>query len=241
MRGRGRRERPPTGSAARRAIGPPAANPDACQLAAGEALFGRPWQFVRGVPALEVLPEADRPEIAFAGRSNVGKSSLINALVRQRGLARISHSPGRTQELNYYASPGVALFLVDMPGYGFARAPISLVASWTALVNDYLRGRPSLVRVLLLIDARHGLKEADRVIMALMDGAGVAYQAILTKADKITGSALPAVLEATRAALSEHPAAGQGVRPTSAHSGLGIAELRAEIAGLAVGHGASLT
>src|SRR5262249_36191179 len=152
--------------------------------------------------------------------------------------ARTSHTPGRTQELNYYAAPGVALYLVDMPGYGFAKAPKGHVAAWTALVKDYLRGRPSLVRVLLLVDARHGLKETDRAIMALMDSPGVAYRAILPKADKVAAPALAEVSAATVAALARHPAAGQGVLATSAHSGLGLAALRAEIAALAAAHGA---
>jgi GTP-binding protein len=221
---------------------PPAPTPDhdAAQLAAGEALFGRPWRFIKGVPRLDVLPSTDRPELAFAGRSNVGKSSLINALVGQRGLARTSHTPGRTQELNFFESSGVALFLVDMPGYGFAKAPKDHVAAWTRLVKDYLRGRATLMRVLLLVDARHGLKEADRAVMVLMDAAGVSYQAVLTKADKVKGHELDAVTASTLGTLSHHAAAGQAVLATSAHTGLGIAQLRAEIAALSEAHGARL-
>src|SRR5262245_56709587 len=132
------------------------------ELAAGEALFSRPWQFLKSVPDLQFLPGADRHEVAFAGRSNVGKSSLINALVKRRALARTSHTPGRTQELNSVETPGISLFVVDMPGYGFAAAPKAKVEAWTDLVRAYLRGRASLLRVLLLIDARHGLKDVDR-------------------------------------------------------------------------------
>jgi GTP-binding protein len=155
------------------------------EIAAGEALFNRPWQFVKSVPELQFLPDADRHEIAFAGRSNVGKSSLINALVKRRGLARTSNTPGRTQELNFFETPGIALYLVDMPGYGFAEAPKAKVEAWTQLVRDYLRGRVTLLRVFLLIDARHGLKAPDRAMMALLDEAAVSYQAVLTKGDKI--------------------------------------------------------
>src|SRR5262245_12515921 len=145
------------------------------ELAAGEALFRRPWHFLKSVPELTGLPGAERPEICFAGRSNVGKSSLINRLVG-RTLARTSNTPGRTQELNFYAAPGVALFLVDLPGYGFAEAPKPRVEAWTRLVRDYLRGRATLARVFLLIDARRGLTPADLDIMRLMDEAAVAYQ-----------------------------------------------------------------
>ena len=177
------------------------------ELAAGEALFARPWQFLKSAPALEFLPESDRPEVAFAGRSNVGKSSLLNALVRRRGLARASNTPGRTQELNYFETPDVALYLVDMPGYGFAEAPKSKVEAWTRLVKAYLRGRPTLVRVFLLIDARHGLKRVDLDLMELMDEAAVSYQAVLTKTDKVKPQHLAEVMAATHAELARHPAA----------------------------------
>jgi GTP-binding protein len=207
------------------------------ELAAGEALFSRGWRFVKSVPDLQFLPSADRAEIALAGRSNVGKSSLINALVRQRGLARTSNTPGRTQELNFFEAPGVALFLVDMPGYGFAEAPKAQVEAWTRLVRDYLRGRPNLLRVLLLVDCRHGLKDADRTMMKLLDEAAVSYQAVLTKADKIKPPRLAAMVAETEAELAAHAAAFARVLATSSQGGSGIPELKAELALLAAGHG----
>ena len=207
------------------------------ELAAGEALFGRPWQFVKSVPALEFLPVADRPELAFAGRSNVGKSSLINALVRRRGLARTSNTPGRTQELNFFEAPGVAMYLVDMPGYGFAEAPKVKVEAWTRLVRDYLRGRPTLLRVLLLIDARHGLKSPDRVMMSLLDEAAVSYQVVLTKSDKIKPPRLTEMVAAAHGELAAHAAAFARIAATSSETGMGIGEVRAEIAALAAAHG----
>lgn len=205
---------------------------DKSLLAAGERLFERRWQLLKSVPALEFLPPADRPEVAFAGRSNVGKSSLLNALVRQGGLARTSNTPGRTQELNYFESPGEPLFLVDMPGYGYAKAPVEKVAAWGALVTDYLRGRTTLARVFLLIDARHGLKPTDEQIAEILDDAAVTYQAVLTKADKINTHELAKVREETAAALAKHPAAFPHVITTSAEKNLGVDELRATIAGI---------
>jgi GTP-binding protein len=203
------------------------------EIAAGEALFRRTWRFLLSAPRLEVLPETAGPEIAFAGRSNVGKSSLINALVGHRGLARTSNTPGRTQDLNFFVADGVALRLVDMPGYGFAQAPKARVEEWIGLVHDYLRGRPTLLRVLLLIDARHGLKTTDEAVMRLLDEAAVSYQAVLTKIDKIKPQALAAVVSGTAAGLSRHGAAFPTLIPTSSQTGAGIAELRAQIAQLA--------
>ena len=217
---------------------PPEFTPE--ELAAGEALFARPWQFVKSAPDLQFLPASDRPEVAFAGRSNVGKSSLINALARRHGLARTSNTPGRTQELNFFELPEVALFIVDMPGYGFAEAPKAKVEAWTRLVKDYLRGRPTLQRVFLLIDARHGLKSVDLAMMALMDEAAVSYQGVLTKADKVKPQHLTEVAAATAAALATHPAAFTRLLTTSSQSGSGIPELRAEIAAIAAIHGARL-
>lgn len=205
--------------------------PDAIE--AGEAMFARPWQFIRSVPSLEFLPPLAGHEAAFAGRSNVGKSSLINALVNHRGLARTSNTPGRTQELVYFTAPGVSLTLVDMPGYGFAEAPKARVEEWTRLVRDYLRGRATLVRVYLLVDARHGLKPPDREVMALLDEAAVTYQAVLTKIDKIKPTELDRVLKATADELNKHAAAFPAIVATSSDTKAGIPELRAEIAKLA--------
>jgi GTP-binding protein len=208
--------------------------PDAQSLAAGEALFARPWRFLKSVPSLEFLPEANRPEVAFAGRSNVGKSSLINAVLRHGGMARTSNTPGRTHELNFFLTDDVDLYLVDMPGYGFAKAPKEKVEAWTALVRDYLRGRPTLVRVLLLVDSRHGLKANDHDVMRILDEAAVIYQVVLTKSDKIGEKAAAHVLATAEKALAAHPAAYPEVLMTSSAKGSGIAELRATIAGLAV-------
>lgn len=206
------------------------AEPDTSDLAAGERLFERAWHFLKSVPALEFLPPADRVEVAFAGRSNVGKSSLFNALVRQNGLARTSNTPGRTQELNYFAAENVPLYLVDMPGYGFAKAPKEKIAVWTQLVSDYLKGRATLARVFLLIDSRHGLKPIDAQIMEMLDMAAVSYQVVLTKVDKIRPHALTNSFEATAQVLKLHPAAFPNVVATSSEKGTGIPELRAAIA-----------
>jgi len=206
------------------------ADPDKSSLEAGERLFERPWRFLKSVPALEFLPPADRVEVAFAGRSNVGKSSLLNALVRQNGLARTSNTPGRTQELNFFLAEGVPLYLVDMPGYGFATPPKEKVAAWTELVSDYLEGRATLSRVFLLIDSRHGLKPADEQFMRMLDLAAVSYQVVLTKADKIKPNTLADLTKATTGALKTHPAAFPHVIATSSVKGMGLPDLRGAIA-----------
>jgi GTP-binding protein len=195
----------------------------------GEQLFSGHWDFVKGVPALDVLPPADRVEFAFAGRSNVGKSSLLNALVNRRDLARTSNTPGRTQEINFFRPSDAGMYLVDMPGYGFAKAPKDKVAAWTGLVRDYLRGRPTLARVFLLIDARHGIKPVDAEIMDMLDTAAVSYQVILTKADKISMSALEAMTADTQRALKTHPAAHPAIIATSSQTSQGIECVRAAV------------
>src|SRR5262245_10468514 len=207
------------------------------QLAAGEALFRRPWQFLKSVPHLSGLPAAERPEICVVGRSNVGKSSLINRLVG-RALARTSNTPGRTQELNFYEAPSASLFLVDLPGYGFAEAPKARVEAWTRLVRDYLRGRARLLRAFLLIDARRGLTPPDLDIMRRMDEAAVSYQGVLTKIDKVKPTELERVITATEKALLEHPAAAVGLIATSAVTAAGAAGLKAQVAALAAAGGA---
>lgn len=208
------------------------------KLKDGEAvLFARPWVFIRGVPSMQFLPPADPPEVAFAGRSNVGKSSLINALVGQSGLARTSNTPGRTQELNFFVPDGYSgaagdlppLALVDMPGYGYAQAPKNQVDQWTKLVFDYLRGRATLKRVYVLIDARHGLKKNDEEVLGLLDKAAVSYQIVLTKADKIKPPALEKLLAETAEKIRKRPAAYPLVLATSSEKRAGLEELRSAI------------
>ena len=201
-------------------------------IEAGERLVQTPWQFVKGVVALDGLPDDGWLEVAFAGRSNVGKSSLINATVRKQGLARTSNTPGRTQELNFFIPHEAPLYLVDMPGYGYAKAPKEKVATWTALIRAYLSGRPTLRRVFLLVDSRHGIKPPDREIMEMLDATAVPYQVILTKGDKIKPHELDAVRAATEKELSSHPAAFPFVLATSSEKGWGLEELRATMAAI---------
>jgi GTP-binding protein len=203
----------------------------------GRLLFARAWTFSRGSPDLNHLPPDDRPEIAFAGRSNVGKSSLINALVGQHGLARASNTPGRTQELNFFTDPDADLYLVDMPGYGFAEAPKDKVSAWNRTLRGYLSGRRTLLRVFLLIDARHGLKPVDDEIMSLLDGVAVSYQVLLTKADKISRTDLERVIARTEQSLAKHPAAYPHIIATSAETAMGFEDLRAVVAKLLDAHG----
>ena len=203
------------------------AEPDAELIEQGRKLFAGDWQFFWASPSVETLPPMAGLEVAFAGRSNVGKSSLINALTGRNALARTSHTPGRTQELIFFEGADKdGLRLVDMPGYGYASAPKTKVASWTALIHKFLQGRASLARVYVLIDARHGLKEVDLDVLKTLDKSAVSYQVVLTKADQVKATELEQTHAATTIALAKHPAAFPDVLLTSSRTGAGMPELR---------------
>jgi GTP-binding protein len=210
---------------------PVTAAPDPVAEEAGRKLFATGGDFLKGVVAMSGMPPADRAEVCFAGRSNVGKSTLINALTGRRSLARASNTPGRTQEINFFTLAD-SHYLVDLPGYGFAKAPKPEVAKWQALLKAYLAGRPSLRRAFVLIDARHGVKAVDEEIMTLLDASAVTFQAVLTKADKVKAEARDAVLDQVRGRLATHPAAFPELIVTSSEKGWGIPTLRSVIAGI---------
>ena len=210
---------------------PIAEAPDPQTEERGRLLFAGETEFVKGVVAMSGLPPADRLEVCFAGRSNVGKSTLINALTGRKGLARASNTPGRTQEINYFTAQD-SHYLVDLPGYGYANAPLPVVEKWQKLLKQYLSGRQTLRRAFELIDARHGVKKVDEEIMSLLDSAAVTFQCVLTKADKVKAADRDRVLDQTRTALSKHPAAFPELVLTSSEKGDGIPTLRAIIATL---------
>ena len=210
---------------------PLAEAPDPLAEEAGRRLMTDEVEFLKGVVAMDGLPPDDRLEVCFAGRSNVGKSSLINALTGRRAIARTSNTPGRTQEINYFTA-GDSHYLVDLPGYGFAKAPLPVVEKWQRLLKAYLSGRATLRRAFLLVDMRHGVKEVDAEIMSLMNKSAVTFQVVLTKADKLAAPEQEKTLAQVRAALAKHPAAYPELVVTSSEKGLGIPTLRAIIAGL---------
>ncbi len=205
---------------------------DQPDIEVGRLLFAGECQFIKGVKALDQLPELNLPEVAFAGRSNVGKSSLINALTNRKTLARISNTPGRTREINFFDLGG-RLVLVDLPGYGYARVSRSDVKQWTALINDYLRQRPALRRTCVLIDARRGILRSDEVAMAALDEVALSYQIVLTKADKLKPPELQALTASVVQHLRRHPAAHPEIIPTSSVMGTGLEDLRSRLAALA--------
>ena len=207
----------------------PIAEPDPSAIEAGRKLFAGQTDFLKGVVAMDGLPPADRLEVCFAGRSNVGKSTLINALTGRKALARASNTPGRTQEINFFTL-GKAHYLVDLPGYGYANAPVAVVEKWQKLLKAYLSGRQTLRRAFVLIDMRHGIKKVDEEILGLLDSSAVTFQVVLTKADKVKEKDRKEVLEQVRSALSKHPAAFPEVVLTSSEKGQGINTLRAIIA-----------
>lgn len=210
---------------------PIAADPDPQALEKGRLLFAGETVFLKGVVAMSGLPPADRIEVCFAGRSNVGKSTLINALTGRKGLARASNTPGRTQEINFFTA-GVDHYLVDLPGYGYANAPLAVVEKWQRLLKQYLSGRQSLRRAFVLIDARHGIKDVDEEIMKRLDTSAVTFQCVLTKSDKVKAGERDRILGQVRERLSKHPAAFPEIVLTSAEKGEGIPTLRAIIADL---------
>jgi GTP-binding protein len=210
---------------------PLAPDPDEITAEVGRKLFAGGAEFLKGVVAMDGLPPADRPEVCFAGRSNVGKSTLINALTGRKALARASNTPGRTQEINYFTL-AESHYLVDLPGYGYAEAPVDVVRKWQNLLRAYLSGRATLRRAFVLIDARHGAKQVDEEIMGLLDKSAVPFQVVVTKADKVRGTDLEAALSRTRAALAKHPAAYPELILTSSEKGMGIPTLRATIAAI---------
>ncbi|SMR81759.1 GTP-binding protein [Aliiroseovarius halocynthiae] len=210
---------------------PMAEEPDQASKEKGRLLFAGATDFLKGVVAMDGLPAPDRIEVCFAGRSNVGKSSLINALTGRVKLARASNTPGRTQEINFFTTTG-GPYLVDLPGYGYANAPVQIVAKWQRLLKNYLSGRQNLRRAFVLVDSRHGVKKVDEEIMALLDKSAVTFQVVMTKADKVKEKDREKVLEQVRKALSKHPAAYPELVLTSSEKGDGIETLRAIIAGL---------
>ncbi|UWQ37688.1 ribosome biogenesis GTP-binding protein YihA/YsxC [Leisingera aquaemixtae] len=210
---------------------PLAEAPDEISLEKGRKLFAGETEFLKGVVAMNGLPGADRMEVCFAGRSNVGKSSLINALTGTKGIARASNTPGRTQEINFFTQ-GPDLYLVDLPGYGYANAPLAVVEKWQKLLKQYLSGRQNLRRAFVLIDSRHGVKKVDEDIMKLLDSSAVTFQCVMTKADKVKDKDRAKVLEQVRGTLARHPAAYPEIVLTSSEKGDGIPTLRSIIAGL---------
>lgn len=215
-------------------------NIDPALIEQGRKLFAGEWKFIWAAPTIAALPPMAGLEVAFAGRSNVGKSSLINALTNRNGLARTSHTPGRTQELIFFEGPESANFrLVDMPGYGYAAAPKAKILAWTSLIHDFLRGRASLARVYVLIDSRHGLKDVDHDVMKALDASAVSYQIVMTKSDQVKAAALKENLAATQAALSKHPAAYPEIIVTSSNTGDGMPQLRAAMVQLLKERGAA--
>ena len=210
---------------------PLAEEPDAITLEKGRLMFAGETEFVKGVVAMSVLPPADRLEVCFAGRSNVGKSTLINALTGRKALARASNTPGRTQEINFF-TVGQDHYIVDLPGYGYANAPVAVVEKWQRLLKQYLSGRQTLRRAFLLIDTRHGVKPVDEEIMTLLDRSALTFQVVMTKADKIKTSERDAILDQVRGVLAKHPAAFPEIILTSSEKGEGIPTLRATIATL---------